>query len=284
MKPQCNICGHQGDFLNPVPGSEGWHCSNCSASSRHRMLMYVLGSVLGLNELPVYLWPQNKRLKILEPCSRGPQALFLKEKFDFYAPEFDLAKIQSGADPRHYADLQTLAFKDETFDIIIATEVFEHVRQDVKGFQEVFRTLKRGGTFLLTVPYDHQREQTNVFVKVDGDRNIHLVPPRYHGGGGSTLAYREYGRDLLDLLHSVGFAVGYLEPALSRFQIYKSKMMLCQKLPYLDLGNIYAGESANNRVFKPLGALWLFRLFTLFKYNLKSLLHFFHESKRKITN
>jgi len=247
------------------------------------MLMFVLGSLLGLNDLPLYLWPQNKNQKILEPCARGPQALFLKEKFDFYAPEFDLEKIKTGADPRKYADLQALAFEDETFDIIIASEVFEHVREDVKGFREVYRTLKTGGTFLLTVPYDHQREKTNVFVKVDGDQDIYLVPPRYHGGGGSTLAYREYGRDLLGLLNSLGFAVGYIEPALPCFQIYKSKIMICQKSSYLDLGNIYSSENASGSVFRPLGPLWLFRLFVLFKYNLKSLFHFFREVKRKIT-
>jgi SAM-dependent methyltransferase len=247
------------------------------------MLMFVLGSVLGLNDLPVYLWPQNKNLRILEPCSRGPQALFLKEKFDFYAPEFDLEKIKAGADPRKYADLQALAFKDETFDIIIASEVFEHVREDVKGFREVFRTLKNGGTFLLTVPYNHQLEKTNIFVKINGDRDVFLVPPRYHGGGGNTLAYREYGRDLLGLLNSIGFAVGYIEPALPFFQIYKSKMMICQKSPYLDLGSIYSSENASGRVFRPLGCLWLFRLFILVKYNLKSFSHFFHESRRKIT-
>jgi SAM-dependent methyltransferase len=246
------------------------------------MLMFVLGSLLGFTDLPVYLWPHNKNLKILEPCARGPQALFLKEKFDFYAPEFDLEKIKAGADPRKYADLQALAFADQTFDIVIASEVFEHVREDVKGFREVYRTLKKGGTFLLTVPYDHQREQTNVFVQVDGDQDIYLVPPRYHGGGGSTLAYREYGRDLLALLNSVGFAVGYIEPALPRFQIYKSKMMVCQKSAYLDLGNAYSGENANGRAFRPLGALWLFRWFVLLKYNLKSFVHFFHEAKRKI--
>lgn len=246
------------------------------------MLMFVLGSILGLDDLPVYLWPQNKNLKILEPCARGPQTLFLKEKFDFYAPEFDREKIKAGADPRHYADLQALAFADETFDLIISSEVFEHVREDVKGFHEVFRTLKKGGTFLLTVPYDHQREKTNIFVKVEGDQDSYLVPPRYHGGGGSTLAYREYGRDLLGLLNAVGFAVGYIEPASPRFQIYKSRMMICQKSAYLDLGNLYASEKTTGKFFRPLGALWLFRLFILFKYNFKSLLHFFHESKRKI--
>jgi SAM-dependent methyltransferase len=246
------------------------------------MLMFVLGNILGLEGLPVHLWPPNKSLRILEPCSRGPQALFLKEKFDFYAPEFDLEKIKAGADPRKYADLQALAVADETFDFIIATEVFEHVREDLKGFHEVYRTLKKGGTFLLTVPYDHQREKTNVFVKVDGDRDIHLVPPRYHGGGGSTLAYREYGRDLLGLLNSVGFAVGYAEPAVPGFQIYKSRMMICQKSPYLDLKNAYSRQQADGNGLRPLGTLWLFRLFVLFKYNLKSFAHFFHESKRKI--
>lgn len=242
--------------------------------------MYVLGRVLGYEGTPIYLWPQRRDLKILEPCPRGPQAMFLRDKFDYYAPEFDPDKIKAGANPREYADLQNLAFADETFDAIIASEVFEHVREDLKGFTEVYRTLKQGGTFLLTVPYNHQWEKTIVRVAVEGEKDIFLMEPRYHGGGGSTLAYREYGRDLLERLRESGFAVGYVEAALPRFQIQKSSMIICQKSSYLDLEKFWPlGEEKN---YQPVGALLPFRLFVFFKYNLKSLAQIFREAKRKV--
>jgi SAM-dependent methyltransferase len=279
MTPQCNLCGHQGKFLNPEQGREGYHCMNCSSSSRNRSVMFALGRVLGYEGMPTYLWPQRKDLKILEPCPRGPQAMFLRDKFDYDAPEFDAGKIKAGADPKAFADLQNLAFADATFDVIITSDVFEHVREDLKGYQEVYRTLKKGGTFILTVPYEHQREKTIVRVAVEGDKDIFLMEPRYHGGGGSTLAYREYGRDLLDQLRALGFSVGYIEAAVPRFQIQKSGVIICQKSAFLDLEKLWLSEEKS---FKSAGALLPFRLFVFLKYNLKSLAQIFREAKRKI--
>jgi len=242
--------------------------------------MFALGRVLGYEDTPTYLWPQRRDLKIFEPCPRGPQAMFLRDKFDYYAPEFDAAKINAGANPKEFADLQNLAFADETFDLIITSDVFEHVREDLKGYQEVYRTLKKGGTFVLTVPYDHQREKTIVRVAVDGDKDIFLMEPRYHGGGGSTLAYREYGRDLLDLLRSIGFSVGHAETCISRFQIKKSSMIIGQKSSYFDLEKLWPIAEAKN--LKSAGPLLPFRLFVFLKYNLKSFAQIFRETKRKI--
>lgn len=278
MLPQCNLCGHQGTFLNPEREREGHHCANCSSSSRNRMVMLALGRMLGYGDTPVYLWPPRPDLKILEPCPRGPQAMFLRDKFDYYAPEFDAEKIKAGANPKEFADLQNLAFAEETFDIIITSDVFEHVREDVKGYQEVYRTLKKGGTFLLTVPYEHQREKTLVRVAVEGDKDIFLMEPRYHGGGGSTLAYREYGRDLLERLRAVGFAVGHVEAAMARFQIQKSSVIIGQKSSYFDLEKLWPRDETKN--FKSAGPLLPFRLFVFLKYNLKSFAQLFREFKR----
>jgi SAM-dependent methyltransferase len=52
-----------------------------------------------------------------------------------------------------YADLmQKLPFKSGMFDKIIMSEVAEHLPNDLKGFSEVKRVLKKGGTLLVTVP------------------------------------------------------------------------------------------------------------------------------------
>ncbi len=281
IKPHCNICGHRGRFLISDRGREGWHCENCSASARNRLVMYALGKMLGLEEQPVYLWPKNKNLKILEPCPGGPQAVFLREKFDYDAPEFDPEKIKHGADPKKYSDIQQLAFADETFEVIIASEVFEHVREDLKGFKEVYRTLKPEGLFILTVPYDHQRLQTLVRVEVQGDRDIHLTSPHYHGGSGATLEYRQYGRDLLERLRGVGFTVGYFEAALPHYQIPRCGIIICKKSYYFDLGAAWqdAGENATP---PQLGPLLPFRLFVLYKFNFKSLVHYMKEIKNKL--
>jgi hypothetical protein len=106
------------------------------------------------------------------------------------------------------------------------------------------------------------------------------MEPRYHGGGGSTLAYREYGRDLLDLLRVIGFAVGYVETALPRFQIQQSGLIVGQKSSYLDLEKLWPLSGEKN--FNSAGPLLPFRLFVFLKYNLKSFAQFWRETKQRI--
>ncbi len=51
------------------------------------------------------------------------------------------------------ADLMRgLPFDPESFDKVVMSEVVEHLPNDVKGLTEVKRTLKKGGTLVLTVP------------------------------------------------------------------------------------------------------------------------------------
>ncbi len=208
--------------------------------------------------------------------------MFLREKFDYYAPAFDPEKIKQGADPRQYSDIQQLAFADDSFDLIIASEVFEHVREDAKGFQEVYRTLKPEGNFILTVPYDHQRPHTLVSVEVQGDQDIYRVPPQYHGGSGATLEYRQYGRDLLERLRAVGFTVGYFESEMPQYKIPKCGIIICKKSPYFDFGQAWLHAGENHAPFPRLGPLLPFRLFVLYKFNLKSLGHYLREIKSKM--
>jgi SAM-dependent methyltransferase len=54
--------------------------------------------------------------------------------------------------PVPVADARGLPFADEKFDLVIATDVIEHVDDDRKALGEIARVLKPGGTALITVP------------------------------------------------------------------------------------------------------------------------------------
>ena len=54
----------------------------------------------------------------------------------------DLVDLNTGA----------LPYPDTTFDLITCTEVIEHIEQYRQMFREIFRTLKPGGTFVVTTP------------------------------------------------------------------------------------------------------------------------------------
>ncbi len=52
----------------------------------------------------------------------------------------------------HKGLAEELPFPDETFDVVTALDVVEHLDDDVAGLKEMFRVLKRGGKTLIFVP------------------------------------------------------------------------------------------------------------------------------------
>jgi SAM-dependent methyltransferase len=277
MTGRCNICGWEGTFLHPELSREGNLCGNCSASSRHRMVIYALAAVFGLEDTPMYAWPNARQIRILESSARGSYPSILGDKFDYYGTEYDPGKIAQGTDPRSYADFQKLHYEDGSFDVVIASDVFEHVRQDEAGYREINRVLKPGGILILTVPYDHHRQETVQRVDTSGEEDVHLLEPEFHGGGGHTLTYRNYGRDLLSLLHRCGFAVGHLEKEIPWLGIPRQSIILASKGEYIELPAISGRPMRNGS----LGPLAPFRFFLLVKYNIKGFIHYWKEWRRK---
>ena len=237
-------------------------CGNCASSSRLRAVMYWLGKVTGNEGVPLHGWPGNRSVAVLESSARGSYPVMLGDKFDYYATEYDPERIAAGDQPRSFADFQKLHFTDSTFDVVIATDVFEHVRDDTAGYREIFRTLKPGGTLILTVPYTHSQAVTIPRVDTSGNGDVHLLEPEYHGGGGHTLTYRNYGRDLLSLLGSVGYAVGHFRTGVPALGITPQSVILAQKGECLD----FALDEASAPRMGPIGPLLPYRLYLLLKF------------------
>src|SRR6266498_3546130 len=51
-------------------------------------------------------------------------------------------------------DLTKLTFEDSSFDFIVCSEVLEHIKNHESAFSELARVLRKGGTMLITVPYE----------------------------------------------------------------------------------------------------------------------------------
>ncbi len=281
---RCNICGYDGSFIRKENERESMICKNCSSSSRLRAVMYILGTCLGISRLPVVAWAKDKEIRILESSGRGPYPMMLKEKFDYYNTEYDPASELMKRPFTAYADFQSLAYDEGVFDYVIASDVFEHVREDAKGFSEIFRVLKKGGAFILTVPYNHEWEQTLTRVKVEGDKDIELLPPEYHGGGGQTLAYRTYGRDLPDRLRSFGFSVALLNFDAPQLAITRQVAFVAIKEGYLDVTKYHFFETDARMEPHRASPLFLFRLFSFLKYNSLSVPHFISEVRRRVSD
>lgn len=98
------------------------------------------------------------------------------------------------------ADICNLPFKDEEFDVIFCNHVLEHIPDDTKAMQELYRILKKGGMGIFQIPQDLSRETTfeDNFI-TDRKERAKIFGQYDH--------VRIYGRDYFDKLRSVGFRV-----------------------------------------------------------------------------
>jgi len=59
---------------------------------------------------------------------------------------------EKGLGPVYRGDVCAMPFADESFDLVLATDIVEHVDDDIRAVQEIARVLAPGGTVLITVP------------------------------------------------------------------------------------------------------------------------------------
>jgi ubiquinone/menaquinone biosynthesis C-methylase UbiE len=100
----------------------------------------------------------GKKLKILEVgCSGGPLLCTLRQHgHEVYGidinPEAITCCAQRGIPDVSLMDAAKLAFDDRSFDVVIASDILEHIADDAAALHEWRRVLKDNGKLLLFVP------------------------------------------------------------------------------------------------------------------------------------
>jgi SAM-dependent methyltransferase len=102
------------------------------------------------------------------------------------------------------ADICNLPFKDAEFDVILCNHVLEHISNDAKAMQELYRVLKSGGFGVFQIPQDLNREITFE----DDSITDKIARARIFGQYDHV---RIYGRDYFDKLRRVGFKVSEVD-------------------------------------------------------------------------
>ena len=98
------------------------------------------------------------------------------------------------------ADICDLPFSENTYDIIFCNHVLEHIPDDTKAMQELYRVLKPGGMAILQIPQDLSRAKTFADDSITDPKERAKVFGQYDH-------VRIYGRDYFDKLRSIGFEV-----------------------------------------------------------------------------
>jgi SAM-dependent methyltransferase len=226
----CCICGYSGSLFYDMPDLKLRHdhgigvlretllCRSCASSNRQRTLAYTLMTALRdhfgcqgstLKELiqgssQIEIWDTDAfspLSRVLRSLDRGVLSKYVPGRAFGVELERKVLNI----------DLQKISFESGRFDVILSSDIMEHVRDDHAAHAEIYRCLKPGGVYIFTVPYVENHARTRYLVDASSPQDIFLTPPHYHGDPitGGILAYRIYGRDLIHELTAIGFEVRF---------------------------------------------------------------------------
>lgn len=196
----CPFCGRS-VFLSLQPNEFMTRCLRCRAN------------VTGLSPIPVIKahFDSAAGKRAYEMSSYGVTLAYLRRAFadvtiSEYMPNVELGSTVNGT---LIQDVQRLTFANESFDLITSNQVFEHVPDDMQGFRECLRTLRRGGAMIFTVPLKDIPE-TKQLAKLINSGVIHLQEPEYHssrkGGAYSELTFWHHSiYDIADRVKQAGF-------------------------------------------------------------------------------
>lgn len=101
---------------------------------------------------------------------------------------------------QYHFDVHAIPFRDETFDVVIANHLLEHVQDDARVMAEFYRVMKMGGWGIFQVPMDEKINKTteDPFLETDELREKYF---------GQKDHVRLYGNDYVDRLSKAGFVV-----------------------------------------------------------------------------
>jgi len=190
-------------FTDPIDGKSFWklmpygyvnYRKNALSPStlsleRHRLLWLFLKNETSFFD------PTN-RLKVLHIA---PEQCFLPIFKKQKNLDYTTSDIESPiADVK--ADICNLPFENNEFDVVFCNHVLEHIPNDTKAMEELYRVLKKGGFGIFQIPQDLSRTKTFEDNSItDKNERTKLFGQYDH--------VRIYGRDYFDKLKAIGFTV-----------------------------------------------------------------------------
>lgn len=212
----CDACERDTKFLGDWNYSNGVTpnfrerliCQFCGLNNRQRFMVRLLTQLVneGKSTKDIYLYEQVTDFY-----------LFIKKRFpemnvigsEYLGTEKKGGEIINGI--RH-EDALNLSFADESFDIIISNEVFEHVPNIHFALSESKRILKNGGRLLISIPFSYQEKSIQRAV-IENGMLKYLLPAEFHGNPLSetgSLVFYDFGWDFIGFCRSNGFKDAYM--------------------------------------------------------------------------
>ncbi len=180
---------------------------------RHRLLWLYLQ-----NETDIF----SKSCKVLH---LAPEQAFYKRFKKMKNLEYTTADLYSPlADVK--ADITNLPFENNSFDVVLCNHVLEHIKDDTKAMQELYRVMKPGAWGIFQIPLDRNRTSTFEDDSITDKAERTRIFGQYDH-------VRVYGLDYFDKLRAIGFTVKALDysATLSKDKIAKYALEKGELLP-----------------------------------------------------
>ena len=180
---------------------------------RHRLIWLYLKNKTDFFTAPkkvLHIAPEQCFLKLFKK-----QQNLTYTTADLYSPIADVK-----------ADICNLPFDDDSFGVVFCNHVLEHIEDDKKAMNELFRVLKPGGFGIFQIPQDLDREKTYEDFSI-------ISPEERTKHFGQYDHVRIYGKDYFERLRNVGFKVQEIDysKTLTKEQMQKYCLVKGEILP-----------------------------------------------------
>lgn len=196
---RCGACRELTIILAFGEDEEFHLCLHCRANLRYEMLASHIREC----------YPQLEQLDVLELDFNSPLRPILLHARS-YMPSFYRDNVLPGTYSENGVicqDITRLTLPDESLDLVVSSDVLEHVPDFTAALRESWRVLRSGGAHLFTVP---PRAVTRRRAQIEGGRVVHLLEPEYHLDPLSregVLAFWDFGPDMADHFHQDGMSL-----------------------------------------------------------------------------
>lgn len=185
---------------------------------RHRLMWLYLSNCTDF---------MSRQYKVLHIA---PEQCFYKLFRKMPNLQYTTADYNSPIADLHF-DLHQIPLADELYDVIFCNHVLEHVKDDIRCMEEMYRVMKKGAWGIFQVPIDEKREIT----LEDETINTPALREKYYWQKDHL---RLYGLDYKKRLESVGFEVevnDYIstlsQEEIARYGLNASeKIYICRKV------------------------------------------------------
>ena len=202
-KYRCNVCDHRVRKFLPFGGGsksvpafvrainltgsdlDNFECPWCGATDRERhLLMYMqaCGLIDSLSGKEILHFAPEARIASIV-AAQNPERYV---KADLHPTRKDIERV----------DMLEIPYPDESFDLVIANHVLEHVSDDLRALRELRRVLKVGGFVILQTPF------STVLHTTWSDRGIDDDESRLQAYGQEDHV-RLFGKDIFDRIVSL---------------------------------------------------------------------------------